>query len=118
MGWDGNQVLDDDAPEYAKIEPWQHCGSLYGLAAAKPGATKKAGEWQKYSILCDGRKIKVTLNGTVLVDADLADFQGGKAEGALDGKPHPGVERTQGYLGLQSHGTAADYRNIRIRTLK
>ena len=69
------QVLDDPAPEYATIKPFQHCGSLYGLAAAKPGALKPAGEWQKYQILCDGQHVKVTLNGTVVVDANLADYQ-------------------------------------------
>ena len=81
-------------------------------------ALKKAGEWQKYVIICDGQLIKVILNGMVVVDANLADFQGGKPAGSLDGKPHPGVECTQGYIGLQSHSTAADYRNIRIRTLQ
>ena len=36
---------------------------------------KPAGEWQKYLILCDGQHVKVTLNGTVVVDANLADYQ-------------------------------------------
>jgi Domain of Unknown Function (DUF1080) len=116
--WDGMeiQVLDDDAPEYAKIETWQHSGSLYGLVAAKLGALKKAGEWQKYFILCDGRHVKVTLNGTVVVDANLADFIDGKTP-PLDGKAHPGIQRAQGVIGLQSHGTGIEYRNLRIHAL-
>jgi hypothetical protein len=108
------QVLDDDAPQYAEIKPWQHCGSLYGLAAAKIGAAKKAGEWQKYFIVCDGQRVKVTLNGTLVVDANLADYEDGKT---TDGKPHPGIKRTQGVVGLQNHETRIDYRNLRIRTL-
>jgi hypothetical protein len=108
------QVLDDDAPQYAGIQTWQHCGSLYGLAAAKLGAAKKAGEWQKYSIVCNGSRIKVTLNGTVVVDANLTDYENGKT---TDGKPHPGIQRTQGVIGLQNHETRIDYRNLRIRTL-
>ena len=108
------QVLDDAAPQYAKIAPWQHCGSLYGLAPAKLGAAKKAGEWQKYFIVCDGQRVKVTLNGTLVVDADLADYQEGKT---TDGKPHPGIKRTQGVVGLQNHETGIEYRNLRIRTL-
>ncbi len=103
------QVLDDDAPIYATIKPAQHCGSLYGLAAAKPGAIKKAGEWQKYNIVCDGQRVKVTLNGTVVVDANLADYQ--------NDATHPGVKRTQGFIGLQNHGTQIAYRNLRIRNL-
>ena len=35
------QVLDDAAPQYSTIQPWQHCGSLYGLAAAKLGLPSK-----------------------------------------------------------------------------
>src|SRR5580698_427988 len=65
------QVLDDEAKEYATIQPWQHCGSIYGVVASKPGALKKAGEWQKYQIVCNGRKVKVTLNDMVIVDANL-----------------------------------------------
>jgi hypothetical protein len=103
------QVLDDPAPEYATITPFQHCGSLYGLAAAKLGALKPAGEWQTYTILCDKQHVKVTLNGTVVVDANLADYQ--------NDATHPGVKRTEGYLGLQNHSTKIDYRNINIHVL-
>jgi hypothetical protein len=108
------QVLDDEAPVYAQIMPWQHCGSLYGLAAAKPGAVKKAGEWQKYDIVCDGQRVKITLNGMLVVDANLADYQDGKT---TDGKPHPGLKRSQGHIGLQNHETGVEYRNLRIRSL-
>jgi hypothetical protein len=104
------QILDDDDKQYANIQPWQHCGSVYGIVAAKQGALKKAGEWQAYNILCNGRKIKITLNGTVIVDANLDDHKDQEAS-------HPGMNRTTGYLGLQNHGTRLDFRNIRIRTL-
>ena len=108
------QVLDDPAPVYATIQPWQHCGSLYGLAPAKPGALKPAGEWQKYQILCDGPHVRVTLNGTVVVDANLNDYADGKT---TDGKSHPGTKRTEGLIGLQNHDTRIEYRNLRIRQL-
>jgi len=104
------QVLDDDAKEYAGIQPWQHCGSIYGVVAAKPGAVKKAGEWQKYHILCNGRHVKVTLNDMVVADADLDDHKDKEAS-------HPGLKRTTGYIGLQNHGTRLDFKNIRIHTL-
>ena len=107
------QALDDDSPQYSKIEPWQHCGSLYGLAPAKLGALKKAGEWQKYDIVCDGQRVKVTLNGTLVIDANLADFQ----DERLDNKSHPGINRAEGFVGLQNHGSPVDFRNIRIRAL-
>ena len=39
-----SQILDDDHPMYATLQPWQYHGSLYGIVAAKRGALKKAGE--------------------------------------------------------------------------
>lgn len=104
------QVLDDYAEEYAKLQPAQYCGSLYGVAAAEPRVSLKAGEWQKLAILCDGDKVRVELNGTVVVDTDLDDHQDKIQE-------HPGVKRTTGYVGLQNHGSRLDYRKLRIRVL-
>ena len=31
------QILDDSAPEYADLQPWQFHGSVYGVAAAEQG---------------------------------------------------------------------------------
>ena len=38
------QVLDDPAPEYAKLEPGQYHGSIYKVCAARRGALKPTGE--------------------------------------------------------------------------
>lgn len=102
------QILDDYAPEYANIKPAQHCGSLYGVAAAEPRVSKKAGEWQKMNILLSGNRVRVTLNGTQIVDADVTAHPDKLAE-------HPGLKRTTGYVGLQNHGSRLDFRNLRIR---
>lgn len=104
------QVLDDAAPEYEKLQPFQYCGSLYGVAAPKTRASKPAGEWQKMHITCAGRNVKVVLNGTPIVDANLDQHPDKEAE-------HPGIKRGKGHLGLQNHGTRLDYRNIRVREL-
>ncbi len=104
------QVLDDYDAQYANLKPTQYCGSLYDVAPASPRVSKKAGEWQKMQIICNGNRVKVSLNGTQIVDADLTAHP--------DKLPtHPGLKRTTGYLGLQNHGSRLDYRNIRIREL-
>jgi hypothetical protein len=104
------QVLDDYDDQYSKLNDYQYCGSLYDVVAAKPRVTKKAGEWQKMQISCQGNKVKVTLNGTQIVDADISAHK--------DKLPtHPGLARTKGYIGLQNHGSRLDYRNIKIREL-
>jgi hypothetical protein len=104
------QILDDEAPEYAKLQPFQYCGSVYGIAAPKARVSKPADEWQKMHIVCNGRKVQVTLNDTLIVDTNLDDHR--DQEG-----PHPGIKRTVGYVGLQNHGTRLDFRNIRLRVL-
>ncbi len=104
------QVLDDYAPKYAKLRPVQYTGSIYDVVAASPRVTKKAGQWQKMVIRCEGPHVVVKVNGTKVVDANLNDYTD-----HLD--KHPGLARKQGYIGLQNHGSRLDYRNIRIRTL-
>jgi hypothetical protein len=104
------QVLDDDAPEYAKLQPFQYCGSLYSIVAPKTRATKPTGQWQKMHIACRGPNVKVVLNDTPIIDANLDQLTGKEAE-------HPGIKRSKGYIGLQNHGTRLDFRNIRVREL-
>ncbi len=106
------QVLDDAHPKYSSIKSWQAHGSVYGIVPAKRGALKPAGEWNTQEIDIQGSRIRVTLNGTVIVDADL---YGQAHDGTLDGQPHPGLRRTSGHIGFLGHGDRVLYRNIRIR---
>lgn len=107
------QVIDDDAPRYKNLKPYQYHGSIYGLVPAKRGHLKPAGEWNCEEILCDGSHVRVTLNGTVIVDADLS-----KIDKPMDGYDHPGRHRKQGFVGFIGHGTRVEFRNIRIKELK
>ncbi len=104
------QVLDDAAPEYANLKPTQYTGSIYDVAAASPRVTKAAGEWQTMLIRCEKRTVRVTLNGSVVVDTDLDKHADKEAA-------HPGLKRTTGHVGLQNHGSRLEYRNLRIREL-
>jgi hypothetical protein len=107
-----SQVLDDDAPQYANLEPGQYHGSIYKVLPAKRGAPKKAGEWNTEEIVCDGRHIKVTVNDQVTVDGNLDDV---KDEKTL--KEHPGMQRQRGHVGFLGHGSLVKFRNIRIKEL-
>jgi nucleotide-binding universal stress UspA family protein len=44
------QVLDDTAPVYAELQPYQYHGSVYGIIPAKRGALKPVGEWNAEEI--------------------------------------------------------------------
>ena len=107
------QVLDDDADRYKHLKPYQYHGSVYGMVPAKRGHLKPAGQWNEEEILCDGPHIKVTLNGTVIVDADLSKIP----DPPMDGQPHPGRLRKKGFVGFIGHGSRVEFRNIRLKEL-
>ena len=109
------QVLENTAEKYKKLKEWQYHGSIYGVVAAKRGALKPVGEWNSEEIRALGTRIVVTVNGQVILDADIAEAS---KDGTLDGKKHPGLLREVGYLGILGHGGGVDFRNMRIKELK
>ena len=109
------QVLDDDADVYKDLKQYQYHGSIYGVVPAKKGYLKPVGEWNAEEIIVKGNRIKVTLNGTAIVDADIAEAS---KNGTLDGKQHPGLKRTSGHIGFLGHGTEVFFKDIRVKKLK
>ena len=107
------QVLDNEAPQYASLDARQYHGSAYGMAAAKRGFLRKTGEWNFQEVTVAGSRIKVELNGSVILDTDLAKITDSMAK-----SPHPGKDRTSGFFGFAGHGDAVEFRNIRLKTLK
>lgn len=108
------QILDDTAEKYKTLKPYQYHGSVYGIAAAKTGHLKPLGQWNSQEVTCDGRKIKVVLNGVVIVDVDLDQAT---ANGTLDGQAHPGLKRAKGHVAFLGHGDRVDVRHVRIKEL-
>jgi hypothetical protein len=108
------QILDNDASIYSTLEPWQYHGSVYGVMPAKRGFLKPTGQWNLQEVHVKGSYIKVTLNGTVILEGDMKKAA---AKGALDGKEHPGLNRNVGHLAFLGHGSIVKFRNIRIRNL-
>lgn len=106
------QVLDGEHKQYKGLQPYQHHGSIYGVVPAKRGFMKPIGEWNTEEIVADGSHIKVTLNGTVITDADIS-----KIEKTMDHKPHPGLHNAKGYIGWLGHGDPIAFRNVRIKEL-
>ena len=103
------QVLDDAAAKYARLDPRQYHGSAYGMAAAARGYLRPAGEWNFQEVTVTGPRIRVELNGTVILDADLSQITEFLAD-----KPHPGKDRDRGFFGFAGHGDAVEFRNVRL----
>jgi hypothetical protein len=108
------QILDDFAPQYAKLDFYQYTGSIYHVVPPTQRASKPAGQWNTLTIRADGRNVIVILNGKKIVDADL-DRAMKDAEVA---KEHPGLARASGRIGLQSHTDRVEFRNLWIKELK
>ena len=107
------QILDNDGPQYkGKLKSEQYHGSVYGIIPARTGFLKKTGEWNSEEIVADGRRIKVTLNGVVILDADLDMVREPEIL-----KTHPGLARKGGFIGFLGHSTRVEFRDIRIKEL-
>ena len=79
-----------------KIDPRQAHGSAYGMVAAARGYQHPIGEWNFEEVTVKGSKIKVELNGTVILDCDLSTVTEFMANSA-----HPGKDRTKGSFRLR-----------------
>jgi len=108
------QLLDDNHPNYARLDFYQYTGSIYHVQAPTRRAGKPAGEWNTLEIRVAGRRVVVVLNGKKIQDADL-DYLQKDHEVARE---HTGLARSTGRVGLQSHSDHVEFRHLRIKELK
>jgi hypothetical protein len=106
------QVLDDSGSDYRQLQPWQYHGSIYNVVAARRGSQRPVGEWNEEEIVANGTRVRVTVNGQVIVDADLSEVR----DPATLAK-HPGLARKSGHIGFLGHGARVEFRNLRIKPL-
>jgi hypothetical protein len=102
------QILDDAG--HKGLQPWQHTGSIYGVVPPARDVTRPVGEWNRMRIVARGRHVTVELNGTRIVDANLDDYKD-------HARQHPGLLRTRGHLGLQSHSNRVEFRKLYVKPL-
>lgn len=107
------QVLDNDASQYAELDPRQYHGSAYGMVAAHRGYLRAPGQWNFQEVIVRGSTIQVELNGTQILNADLSQVRE-----FLGGKPHPGMHRTSGHFGFAGHHDPVAFRHIHIHPLR
>lgn len=106
------QILDDTAAKYAKLDPRQYNGSAYGMVPAQRGYLRPVGEWNFMEVIVKGSTLRAELNGTRILDADLA-----KVTEFKDKTPHPGKDNTKGHFGFAGHTDPVAFRNLQIKPL-
>lgn len=108
------QILDNTAEMYKDLKEYQYHGSVYGVIPAKRGFLKPVGEWNYQEVTAVGNRIKVVLNGAVILDGDIKEAA---ADGTIDGREHPGLFNPKGHIGFLGHGHILKFRNIWIKDL-
>jgi hypothetical protein len=118
------QLLDDPAPKWANIPPTWKCGGVFAHSVPRTSAVKKAGEWNRMTIRCQGPRISVLLNGKLVTDLNMKDWKSGKknpdGSDIVDFEPRPLAEMaTKGHIGLQgAHGgIPTRFRNLKLKSL-
>jgi hypothetical protein len=107
------QVLDNTAEKYSKLDPRQYHGSAYAMVPSYRGYLRSPGEWNFQEVIVQGSTIKVELNGTVILDADLS-----KVDEFMGNRPHPGKDRKAGHFGFAGHSDPVQFRNVSIKRLQ
>jgi len=113
------QVLDNIDATDNKIDS-HLAGSLYDMLPADPKTVKPAGEWNTIVISLKDGKVTHTQNGVKVVEYTLWTPEWDAMVANSKFKTFPGFIEgiaREGYIGLQDHGYAIWFRNIKIREL-
>jgi len=119
------QIADDFAKQWAESPKTWQCGAIFGHLAPTKSLVKKPGEWNRMTITCKGKKIKVALNEEIVNEMDMDLWT--SATKNPDGSEIPAWLSTpfnklptHGFIGLQGKHAGAPifFRNIKIKELK
>jgi hypothetical protein len=112
------QVLDD-ARHRDGQSPLTSAGSNFALHAARRGVVRPAGEWNTARLVVNGNHVEHWLNGQKLVEYELGSPEWNQLVSSSKFNQWPEYGKaTVGHIGLQDHGDAVAFRNIKIRTLR
>lgn len=113
------QIIDSDgynakqaAAGKKGLEPHQYHGSLYHCVGAKHGYLRPVGEWNFQEIEVQGQRIKVTLNGTKILDVDLDSLDRSQIA-----KPPKGLDARKGFIGFAGHSDPVEFRSFKVKRL-
>src|SRR5262249_39222943 len=100
---DGAEVRLVDEPDPERSPDKHRCGALFRRLAPLQSAYVPR-QWNRLKVRCQGERIVVTLNGTVVIDTDR--------QGRLEGLPPAGV------IGLHALESGVEFRNVNVKELR
>ena len=117
VGFNGIEVQILDSPTAGYYDT----GAFYDLSKPTKNAMKPVGEWNHMVVTCDRNILAVELNGAAVNRLDLDEWKepnkrpdGTAHKFDIAYKDHP----RKGYIGLQDHGAACWYKNIKLKPLR
>ena len=112
------QLIDNAG--YESLESWQETAADYAMYSPNPEnlIIRPAGEWNSSKIIFDNGHVEHWLNGEKVIEFEAwsDDWHARKNSGKWLDAPEYGLAK-KGLLCLQDHGSAAWFRNIKIREL-
>lgn len=115
------QVLDDKGFRSAKGEPVtreEYTGSHYAIEASAGAAPRPIGEWNSSRILVKGNHVEYWLNGEKTAEYDMHSSKWNEQiANSKFAKWKEFATTGKGHIGLQDHGHAAWFRNLKIKEL-
>jgi len=111
------QVLDDSKHADGK-NPSTSAGALYALYVPENKKLNAVGQWNTSKIVLRGNKVEHWLNGSKVVDAEIAseDWKA-KVEASKFKKWEKFGKNKKGHLCFQDHGDKVWYRSIKVGVL-
>jgi hypothetical protein len=102
-------------------KPDKHsCGAVYDCLAPGKNAAKKDA-WNRVVITAQDNKLTVVMNGEPIIDMDLNQWtEANKNPDGTKNKFNKALKdfKREGHIGLQDHGAAVMYRNIKLKPLE
>jgi hypothetical protein len=97
------QILDDGGkPGKPAVNS---TAAIYQVVAPASYASRPAGEWNDLWICCAGDRIRVTLNGKLVTDADIRQNRELQSRSRV------------GYIGVSAHTGPVQFRDIRLKEI-
>ena len=109
------QILQGDAPNDKHL-----VGALFDVAAPKRQIEIEPGRWYHFTIIAQGQKITVSIDGERVLDADLSKWKepGKNPDGTSNKFKHAYADMPKtGRIGLQYHGNPVSFRNMVVETI-
>lgn len=101
IGFEVQMRGDSDVTEMTK----DNSGAIYDVLPPACNAVKPEGEWNDLEVVCQGSKVKVTLNGKVVQDLNFDDHEELR------------YRLRKGFISVTDHGNYCGFRNIRLKKL-